>query len=419
MNSSRISITLGISIVFSLLATTPAQAQTFTVLHTFTGGQDGKNPDAGLTLDQAENLYGTAIFGGYKEGHCDPVGCGTVFKLTRKNSQWVFAPLYSFQGGDDGTSPEATVTVGPDGTLFGTTTYGGSTNGGTVYDLRPSPKICTHALCPWAETVLYAFKDDCCSGDGIFPAAGVVLDGAGNLYGTTSLGGSRGGAGTVYELAPSGLGWTETILHGFGLPDGITPNAGVIFDKAGNLYGTTEQGGEYGEGTVYELTPSGDEWTETILHSFNGSDGDAIYAGLIFDQLGNLYGAAYSGGTDGAGTVFELTPSNGNWSISRLYAFSGGQANGPAASLTMDAAGNLYGTGSAGGAYGYGVVFELTPANGSWTYNDLHDFSGGSDGAYPYSSLVFDANGNLYGTTTYGGLAQGFSGFGVVFEITP
>ena len=155
------------------------------------------------------------------------------------------------------------------------------------------------------------------------------------------------------------------------------------------------------------------------MHSFNGSDGDGVYAGLIFDQSGNLYGAASTGGTDGGGTVFELTPSNGSWSVSRLYTFSPGQANGPLASPAMDAAGNLYGTGSMGGAYGYGAVFKLTPSNGTWTYTGLHDFTGGADGAYPSGSLVLDANGSLYGTTTYGGSAQGFGGYGVVFEITP
>jgi uncharacterized repeat protein (TIGR03803 family) len=231
------------------------------------------------------------------------------------------------------------------------------------------------------------------------------------------LGGGHGGAGAVYELSPSGLGWTETVLHGFGLPDGITPYAGLIFDNAGNLYGTTQRGGDYGMGTVYELTRPGAGWIETILHSFTGSDGDGVYAGLIFDPSGNLYGAASTGGADGGGTVFELTPLNGSWSISRLYAFSTGQANSPAGSLVLDATGNLYGTGSMGGAYGYGAVFKLTPSNGSWTYTSLHDFTGGGDGAYPYSSLLLDAKGNLYGTTTYGGLAQGFAGYGVVFEI--
>ena len=402
-----------LSILFALLVLTSplAQAQTFTVLHNFTGGQDGGQPLAGVTLDNAGNLYGTASLGGHRGSNCIP-GCGTVFKLNRKNSQWVFTPLYSFVGGDDGSSPEAPVTIGPDGALYGTTSDGGNSNGGTVYRLRPNPGICKFAVCSWAETVLYAFNAGCCSGDGYYPWAGVVFDQAGNMYGTTTQGGNRGGGGTVYELSPAGLGWTESVLHGFGLPDGITPYSGVIFDSAGNLYGTTAGGGN--GATVYELTPSGSTWTETILQNFSGPDGDDISAGLIFDQSGNLYGAGYLGGAYGNGTVFELTPSNGSWSISRLYSFLGGQANWPAGTLAMDAAGNVYGAGTAGGAYGFGGVFKLTPSNGSWTYTSLHDFSG-NDGNYPNGSVTFDANGNLYGTTWIGGA----NGYGVVWEITP
>ena len=243
--------TIALAIALTTVVNQSARAQTFTVLHTFTHGQDGGGPFAGLTMDKGGNLYSTASNGGTNGGNCGSFGCGTVFKLTRKGSQWVFTPLYSFQASDDGTTPEAAVTIDPNGILYGTTTYGGSTNGGTVYNLRPKPGVCKSALCPWVETVMYSFKDDCCSGDGIFPAAGVVSDQAGNLYGTTTVGGGDGGAGAVYELSPSGLGWTETVLHGFGLPDGITPYAGVIFDNAGNLYGTTQQGGGYGMGTPF------------------------------------------------------------------------------------------------------------------------------------------------------------------------
>ena len=168
--------TSALAIALATVVNQSAHAQTFAVLHTFTGGQDGREPSAGLTMDKGGNLYSTAGSSGYTGGKCDPTGCGTVFKLTQKDSQWVFTPLYSFKGGDDGSTPEAAVTIGPDGILYGTTTYGGSTNGGTVYNLRPKPGVCKSALCPWVETVMYSFEDDCCSGDGIFPAAGVVLD---------------------------------------------------------------------------------------------------------------------------------------------------------------------------------------------------------------------------------------------------
>ncbi len=418
---------LGLATVLALtvVLTQSAQAQTYTVLHSFTGGVDGANPWAGLTMDRAGNLYGTTFFGGYNAGDCDPGGCGAVFKLTHKGSGWAFSPLYSFLGDNDGASPSARVSIGPNGILYGTTSSGGGWNGGTVFSLRPPAAACKTALCSWNESVLYRFSN---SLDGLSPGYGdVVFDQAGNLYGTTYQGGSGpcggGPCGVVYKLTPSNGGWTESALYSFtGTSGGNGPYAGVIFDQAGNLYGTTSEGGNggcngLGCGTVFQLTPSGSGWTENVLYAFqNSSDGANPIGGLIFGPSGSLYGTT-SGVGKGKSTVFELTPSSGNWSFAPLCNLAG--SGGSTASLIMDAAGNLYGTALNGGAYGSGSVFKLSPSGEGWTYTSLHDFCAGgppcSDGAQPWGNVILDANGNLYGTARAGGPGN----YGVVFEIAP
>jgi uncharacterized repeat protein (TIGR03803 family) len=231
---------------------------------------------------------------------------------------------------------------------------------------------------------------------------------------------------------PTG-GWTENIIHNFSTtpPDGFSPTSGLIFDQAGNLYGTTVLGGNNGGcGTVFQFTPSGSGWQENILYAFAGSDGCGGYAGLIFDTSGNLYGTTAAGGSNDEGNVFELIASNGNWAFTLLYGFSGIVGLGPTSSLARDAAGNLYGTTYQGGTNiclvqlnGCGNVFRLAPSDGGWTYTDLYDFTGGSDGKYPYGGVIVDASGNLYSTALAGGLGQcnrgGTLGCGVVWEITP
>jgi uncharacterized repeat protein (TIGR03803 family) len=380
-------------------------ASAFTGLHTFTNGQDGGMPRAGLTMDRGGSLYGTAFAGGSHSS-------GTVFKLTHKGSGWTFSPLYEFEGGPDGAFPQGPVTIGPDGSLYGTTYEGGVMNNGTVYRLRPPATSCRSALCFWTETQLYAFDGD---PDGADPAyGGVVFDSAGNLYGTT-LGGGKRNVGTVYELTPSGPPWTENILYSFqASPDGCDPYAGLTFDQSGNLYGTTFQCGAYSAGTVYQLTPSGFSWTEGILVAFQGqsdNDGASPVGGLVFDRLGNAYGTTSHGGI-GGGTVYELTPSNGGWTYTQIYEFAGVHL-GPYGGLVIDGTGNLYGTTNTGGL-GYGTVFELSPSNGNWVYTDLYDFTDGSDGANPIGSLVLDSAGKLYGTASGGG-----NGYGTIFEVTP
>jgi uncharacterized repeat protein (TIGR03803 family) len=407
-------VALAIVFALTMVASQAVQAQTFKVIHNFTGAQDGSFPLAGVTMDKAGNLYGTASSGGN--------GNGTVYRLKRSGSNWIVQPLYSFNQ-TDGAFPEARVIFGPDGTLYGTTTYGGTANEGAVFRLRPPATACKTALCPWVETVLYDFSG---GNDGASPGYGDLLfDQAGNIYGTTGAGGLLtcypGGCGTVYELTPSGGGWMESVLYSFGTgggADGAFPFNGLIPDSAGNLYSTTSGGGTLGVtglGTVFQLTPPGSGWTENILYDFQNATGNPS-AGLVFDQNGNLYGATTNGGSGGGGTVFQLTLSGGTWNLTTLYNFTGSPGCGPYGTLAIDAAGDtLYGTTYCAGANNAGSIFKLTNAGGSWTYTPLHDFADGSDGGYPTSSVILDANSNLYGTATQGGS----QGRGVAWEITP
>jgi uncharacterized repeat protein (TIGR03803 family) len=280
-------------------------------------------------------------------------------------------------------------------------------------------------------TVLHSFTG---GDDGAFPYGDITFDRVGNIYGTTSGGGSSSceiikgviGCGTVFKLSPNADGsWTNTTLYEFqGASDGGIPYAGVILDQAGNIYGTTPYGGtgtclyNLGCGAIFQLTPSGSGWVETSLHEFSGGPDGGGPGALIFDNAGNLDGPAASGGA-GLGTVYQLTPAQGSWTFSVLYTFTGSHADGATAALTLDAAGNLYGTSAGGGANGgFGTVFKLTLSNGKWTYSSLHDFDlTGSDGGLLYSSVVLDAGGNVYGTASSGPYPSPDAG--VIFEITP
>jgi uncharacterized repeat protein (TIGR03803 family) len=408
---SVVATVAALAIVFGLTVVTAhaAHAQSYQVIYTFTGGPDGAGPFAGLTMDRGGKLYGTTHSGNSGSNW------GNVYQIRPKASGWTFNPLGVFDG-----TLSARVLFGPDGLLYGT-----SPNNiagyiyGYVFSMRPGVNACLTALCPWGATVLYAFSG---GADGAAPRYGDLnFDQAGNIYGTTPAGGS-GNNGVVYEMMRSGGGWTEQPLYTFSGPDGSQPFAGIIFDKAGNMYGTTAQGGANGYGTVYELSPSGGGWTEKVLYSFqNGSDGSYPIGGLIFDQSGNLYGAVDNGGSGGGGTVFELTPSGGGWNYNLLYSFAGGAQCGPRASLVMDGSGNLYGTTYCNGANNKGSIFKLAPSAGAWTQTSLYDFTGDIDGAAPISNVIFDSAGNLYGTASRGGNQSncGRIGCGVVWEIMP
>jgi hypothetical protein len=397
--------------MLTMLAT-PAAAQTFTILHNFTGGADGYAPDTGLTLGPSGVLYGTTFFGG-------PYDAGTVFKLKQVNSSWVLYPLYEFTGGGDGGLPYGEVAIGPNGALYGTASFGGRGEG-VVFELRPPPTACASFLCYWKETVLHAFTG---SPDGYDPSGNLAFDPAGDIYGTTTGGGTYD-YGTVFELTLSGGGYTESIIHSFNYGvSGYSPQGGVVLDSAGNVYGTTVAGGTGTEcqlsqydscGTVFQLVPSGGGWTANVLLNFTGflrGNGENPTASPIIDASGNLYGTA--------DLAYKLAPSGGGFLYSELNPVS---YCGYPTGLTMDAAGNFYGAcGSGPGADDYfGWVYELTNCSPPCTLIDLHDF-GLSDGAVPIGTPVLDANGNLYGTTAQGGTESCHTGdgCGVIWEITP
>ncbi len=283
--------------------------------------------------DSAGNFYGTTFTGG--AGGCTPPGCGIVFKLAGKKE----SVLHSFSGTPDGSVPSAGLLLDSAGNLYGTTRYGGTSNLGAVFKITKALK----------ETVLYSFKG---GADGEQPYADLIIDAKGNLYGTTTKGGSAG-AGIVFKLSKSG---TETVLYSFmASPDGAVPQAGLIMDTLGNLYGTTTFGGKSGFGTVFELTKSR---KESVLYNFTGgADGGYPYARLLRKANGNLYSTTYRGGASGRGTVFEVSGSI----ETVLHSFDQNDGAYPTAGLIMDKKGNFYGTASQGGTSGPGVVFKLTP----------------------------------------------------------
>jgi uncharacterized repeat protein (TIGR03803 family) len=276
------------------------------------------------------------------------------------------------------------------------------------------------AAANWQETVLYRFAG---AADGAIPYPGVVMDPGGILYGGTN-GGGASGAGVLYSLAPSSTGWQYSVIHTFqGRPDGSAPYATPVLDTAGNLYGTTNSGGSRDKGIVYKLAPQPDgSWTEQVIHNFaGGADGANPLSGLIFDQHGDLYGTTTLGGTANCGTAFKLVPnSSGGWTEHLLHTFLGVTAqdgenpNG----LVFDAHGNLYGTSTGGGVDNPGTIFKLRPVSGGgWQETVLYSFTGGLDGAYPSAGPVLDAAGNIFGTTLWGGPSGGTTG-GVAFEFT-
>lgn len=394
-------------------ATMPALAQTFHVLHTFTDLGDGGLPEAGLTLDAAGNLYGTTLGTIAYDG--------TVFRMRNVNGSWVLNTLFTFTGSDGGL-PAGRVVFGPRGSLYGTTNLfgGGTCQGygcGVVFSLRVPASICRSIPCQWNENVIHDFLG---TPDGESPYyVDPVFDAAGNLYGTTYEGGSHDG-GSVFQLTNSG-GWAETILYSFAGSDGLYPKSGVILDAAGNVYGTTSSGGTYDNGSVYKLAPSGGGWTLTTLYDFpNASnDGSQPIGPLLLDSAGNLYGTASADGPAGFGTVFELSPSGGEWTYTVLHSFP---ADGePQGNLIIDSAGVLYGVASGCGSYREGCLWKLTPGGNGWSFTDLYDFAGRGDGWLPVGGPARDNNGDLYGTTVYGGLQSAACphGCGVVWEITP
>jgi len=376
--------------VFGIVTTRSAQAQTFTVLHNFTGSPDGSLPYGSLIRDQAGTLYGTTETGGAS-------GAGTVFKVSKSGTLTV---LYSFTGGSDGANPFAGLLRDAAGNFYGTTANGGTSGVGTVFKLSKSGK----------ETVLHSFAGG--TTDGCYPYGGLLQDTAGNFYGTTEVCGASG-VGTVFKLSKTGK---ETILHSFagGSSDGEFPSfTSLLMDTSGNLYGVAEQGGTYNQGVVYKLNKAG---KLTVLYSFAGgtTDGCDIFGTPAMDADGNLYGTANACGSAHVGMVWKVSK-KGKETV--LHNFTAGSADGaePVAGVIMDAKGNLYGSTYQGGSANLGTVYKL---NKKGTVTLLHTFTG-ADGDYLYAGVLRDAAGNLYGTTIYGGSGHECNNScGTVWQIT-
>jgi uncharacterized repeat protein (TIGR03803 family) len=393
----------------ALMLVSGAWARTkFKVLHAVGGGLF-----SGMALDAKGNLYGATNGGG---DHGD----GSIFELS-KNSRgtWILTTLHSFTGdGGDGAYPNGNLMFDSKGNMYGTTQAGGPPfYGGTVFEMSPGSG-------GWTLNLLYSFCAQYHCPDGGGSESGLVFDKAGNLYGTTAGGGDQEyGGGVVFELAPqSSGGWDESGLYKFGSwnGDGSEPYGAPTFDRAGDIYGTTALGGSYREGTVFRLQDSAAGWKETVLWQFgaDGSKGLNPTRSVVFGNDGSLYSTTQSGGSKacpgGCGTIFKLTfDSAAGWKETVLYDFPKPEdGSTPTSGLIFDKAGNLYGTTGGGGntqcGGGCGVVYKLVPgAGGTWRYAVVHKFRG-TDGGYPDGGLVFDAKGNLYGTA-----------YTVVYEISP
>ncbi len=392
------------------------QAQTEAILHNFARLRDGGQPDAPLTFDAAGNIYGTTREGG--DLTCNSVGCGVVFKLSPTSTGgWTETVLHTFAGKYAGDTPGSGVIFDSAGNLYGVTIYGGYTKSacptlgcGIVYKLSPTSSG------GYKETVLHAFS---AGSDGFTPAGGLVFDAQGNLYGTTVAGGGAAGQGTVYELSPNGSGgWTENILLTFSGTNGANPACALIVDAAGNLYGTSPVGGANEEGLVFELSPgSGGTWAETILYNFGAApDVQVPFGGVTADAAGNLYGSAEQGGASpfSDGGVFQLVRSaSAPWPENVLYSFNGTDGENPFTNVAIDSSGNLFLTTAFGGSSSDGTITKVSPSSSGWTGLTLWNFNM-DDGQTP-NALTLDASGNIYGVTTHGGSKSE----GVVFEIKP
>jgi uncharacterized repeat protein (TIGR03803 family) len=359
------------------------RAQTLHVLYNFAGSADGGDPFASLIRDAAGNLYSTVDYGGTSFA-------GAVFKVAPNGTETV---LYSFSGGADGAYPFSPLVRDSAGNLYGTTSMGGSANAGVVFKVTPSG----------TETVLHSFTG---GADGVTPIGGLLRDNTGNLYGTTSQGGSYND-GVLFKLTPHGK---ETILHTFtgSTRDGKYPSyTSLLMDAQGNFYGVTEEGGAADGGILYKLSTTG---KLTILHSFKGgtTDGCNVLGTPFMDAAGNFYGTTSSCGTHTLGTVWRVSKS-GKETV--LHSFAGGTTDGkyPLAGVIVDANGNLYGNTETGGSDDVGTVYEISKS-GKFTL--LHSFDG-TDGKYPYGSFVQNAKGTLFGTALNGGTI----GYGTVWKI--
>lgn len=419
--SAKLTSLLAVAVFFATFATSQVVGQTFETIYSFTGGSDEGFPAGALISDGHGNLFGET------EGTQNSFG--SVFELSpASGGGWTLKTLYAFQGGSDGLFPVGGLAFDKHGNLFGTTAFGGTgtvasctKQCGTVFELSPDGSG------GWQKKEVYQFQGGL---DGASPISGVVIDAAGNLFGTTSFGGAncspfgQQGCGTVFELSPTSSGWSETILHDFSHGNCstclTTPQGGLLFDAQGNLYGTVSFGGPKSGGAVFKMIQSNGSWTYRVIHNFSGgNDGLSPYGTLTFDSQGRLYGTTLAGGLFNDGTVFLLTlQPSGYWLNRVIHNFNGTNGWGPFSGVVLDAAGNVYGTtGNGGGGTncidGCGIAYKLTAVSStSWKMSVLHRFSGLDDGKFP-NALFRDGVGNLFGTTNEGGA----DGLGSIFEI--
>jgi uncharacterized repeat protein (TIGR03803 family) len=369
-------------------AAVPQSTSRLTVIHSFSGGTDGANPNGNLVSDAAGILYGVTFEGGSQ--NCTG-GCGTVFELTISGGTWQKTTIFEFTGpSGNGGNPLGSLIFDGSGNLYGVTTFAG---GGlwTIYKLTPSQGM-------WKETILYSVVSE------DSPVAGLAFDGQGNLYGTTS--------GAVFELSLLDGKWNYTTVHTFGGIDGLFTQSGVTIDKRGNLYGTTYQGGYNDLGEVFMLVPTKRGWIETM----NAAVGELTSSVIVTSQQ-DVYGVAERSGQNNDGFAYELSLSNGFWAVNVLYNFGGYPIDGqfPIGGLVREPnTGKFYGTTAGGGFHGLGTVYQLVRSNGIWSEKVLASFNG-SNGENTYSGVIFGQGGNLYGTTPVGGA----SNYGEVYEVTP
>jgi uncharacterized repeat protein (TIGR03803 family) len=421
--------------LFSLCAAGFAQNES--VVYNFPSFQQGEDLLSGVVMDKAGNLFG-ATYGGGNQQQCSGFGCGFAYELKRlPDGTWEKIVLHRFTGGKDGGSPVGTFAMDADGNLYGVTEQGGTSGSncssvlgfgcGVVYKLTRLPKD------KWKFSVIYNFDTNAFSSDVNYPGAGVIFDRVGNLYGTTEFGGSFVcDCGIVYQLVNQSGTWTENILYTFeGLSQGggdvSFPEGIVAIDSKGNIFGTASGGGDAscndGCGGVFELISQKNGYKEIVLHAFHGGkDGFQPAAGVTLDAKGNFYGVTQFGGghtgcnsgTFGCGTVYKMEKKTAGFAETVVYDFNGSNGYAPGAELVFDKSGNLYGTTGGGGASGNGTVFRLSLAGGKWSETMLFSFDG-ADGNGPAAILTSDGNGGYYGTTQGGGS----SGLGVVFSLQP
>jgi len=386
-----------------------AFAQTETIVYSFAGGtSDGGYPYSGLLIDSSGNLYGTTTSQG---SHGD----GTAYKLTLSGSSYTESVLYNFGASGDGNSPWSGLVMDSSGNLYGTTATGGSDGYGTFFELSPGT--------PWTESNKYSFTGGLTDGENPYDQGSLLKGSSGNFYGATYIGGANS-QGSIFEISISGSTVTESLVHSFqqqtGFLFGEYPYSGLVADSSGNFYGTTTLGGTEGDGVVYGICGG----SYTVLYNFGSTTGDGVspYGGVFIDSGGNLYGTTTAGGSNNDGTVYELSPPSGGpcsgtYTRTRLYTFGGsGDGDQPWSGVIMDSSGNLWGTTKYGGADADGTVFELAPSTGTWIEPYLYSFTGNSpDGKYPIGGLIKDSSGNFYGTTYEGGA----HGYGTVFKVAP